>query len=78
MTGGSEVRTSKFSAKGRHPKSPAAYFQGVQQSAKSEPGIKHRTVSADVSTVVEQLPSLRTSVDDLGAMSKRCFPCGTS
>jgi len=80
MTGGSDgVRTSKFSANGPHPKSPAAYFaaqgQTVQKSAKSEPGIKQRTISADVCTVVEQsLPSLRTSMDDMGPMGRRSKP----
>jgi hypothetical protein len=49
--------------------------QTVQKSAKSEPGIKHRTVSADVSTVVEpSLLSLRTSMDDMGPMGRRSKP----
>lgn len=58
-------RTTKpFSAKAPNPKSPAAYFaaQGhsVQKSAKSEPGVKARSLSADLTNVPEHLIGTQT------------------
>ena len=71
MTGGLEgPRPTKVNAKAVNPKSPAAFFaaqgQSVQKSAKSEPGIKQRSVSGDVGSNVQlHLLSPKLSVDDI-------------
>ena len=62
MTGATDgARASKFSVKAINPKSPAAFFaaqeHSVQKSAKSEPGRKIRSVSADVPDGLEHRPS---------------------
>ena len=62
MTGVTDgARASKLSVKAVNPKSPAAFFaaqeHSVQKSAKSEPGRKIRSVSADVPGGLEHRPS---------------------
>ena len=62
MTGVSDgIRASKINVKAINPKSPAAFFaaqeHSVQKSAKSEPGRKSRSVSADVPASLEHRPS---------------------
>ncbi len=62
MTGGFDgVRNSKVAVKAVNPKSPAAFFaaqeHSVQKSAKSEPGRKIRSVSADVPGSLEHRQS---------------------
>ena len=90
-TGGMDgVRPSKLKAKAADPRSPAAFFaaqgQSVQKSAKSEPGIKHRSASADVGSSLEHHllgPGSPKSLDDMatsghGVRVKPCSPAPAS
>lgn len=76
MTGAPDGgRASKLSAKAVNPKSPAAFFaaqeHSVQKSAKSEPGRKIRSVSADVPGALEhRLSGSQTPLQDAEVSGK--------